>query len=54
MQDYFGTDHDTSGVKFYELNGGNFDDEIELPEAPEAWGLEDFDDVVGQFDDFSF
>lgn len=39
----------------YELDSAKFDssDEFDLPEAPDSWTLEDFGDVVSDFDSFS-
>ena len=31
-----------------------FDEENELPEAPESWSLDDFGDLVNGSDDFGF
>lgn len=46
MQDLYEADYDMSAAKF--------DDEFELPEAPESWSLDDFDDVVGGYEEFSY
>ena len=37
-----------------ELSNAKFDDELEMPEAPETWTLDDFNDLVNDFDEFSF
>ncbi len=46
MQDLYEQDN--------ELTSAKFDDEYELPEAPETWALEDFGDVVNELEEFSF
>lgn len=45
MQDLYEIDYEPSHAKF--------EDEYELPEAPDAWSLEDFDDVVSGYEEFS-
>ena len=38
----------------YELSSARYDDEFEMPEAPDSWNLEDFGDVVNELEEFSF
>ena len=46
MQDQYEVD--------YELDSAKLEDEFDVPEAPESWTLDDFGDVVNDFDSFSF